>query len=279
MVFDKIPIETEYGEPATLQLYLKERNEENLLDTTFPLILVVPGGGYGFVSEREAEPVALAFAARGYSTAVLWYNVFPAHYPQQLVELAKSFAFLRRNAERFCLDPARFAVCGFSAGGHLAASLGVHWNKPFLQKLAGATAEELRPDRMILCYPVVTSKEEFCHGNSFKRLLGENPDPEERKLNCIEEQITPSFPPTFLWDTTTDATLTRENNLALITALFRNAIPCEIHAYGCGPHGLSVADRTVPAPPPKPGKPLRNYNIPHVHGWVQLCDEWLNLPL
>ena len=112
-----------------------------------PLVLVCPGGGYHFTSEREAEIVALQFSAMGYHTAVLRYSCAPARFPTSLLELTKAVAYLRAHADEYKIDPDKIAVLGFSAGGHLAASLGVFWNTEWFSQIRAdngvkLTAEE-----------------------------------------------------------------------------------------------------------------------------------------
>ena len=142
-----------------------------------PLILVCPGGGYNHTSDREAEIVAMQFNAMGYHTAVLRYSCAPAVFPTALLELTKAVAFLREHAGEYCIDPERIAVLGFSAAGHLAASLGVYWNTEWFAQIreengVNLTAEQIRPDGLVLAYPVITSGE-FAHRGSFDDLLGE----------------------------------------------------------------------------------------------------------
>ena len=111
--------------PGTyLETFLLEITEKFTVKER-PLVLVCPGGGYEFTSDREAEIVALQFNAMGYHTAVLRYSCAPAQFPTSLLELSKAVAYLRANAGKWCIDEERIAVLGFSAGGHLAASLGV----------------------------------------------------------------------------------------------------------------------------------------------------------
>ena len=105
-----------------------------------PLVLVCPGGGYHFTSEREAEIVAMQFNAMGYHSAVLDYSCAPAQFPTALLELSKSVAYLRAHAKEWCIDPDKIAVLGFSAGGHLAASLGVFWNTEWFARIREESA-------------------------------------------------------------------------------------------------------------------------------------------
>ena len=105
-----------------------------------PAMIIFPGGGYSGTSHRESEPVALAFAARGYQTFVVWYTCAPAQYPQQLIEGAAAVALVRKNAERFELDPKHISVLGFSAGGHLAGMVSSLYGE---QVVVDALGEEL----------------------------------------------------------------------------------------------------------------------------------------
>ena len=141
-------------------------------------------------SDREAEPVAIQYIAKGYQAAILRYSVKPAKYPLALLQLAKAVAHLREYADEYHIDTEKIVVQGFSAGGHLACSLGVFWKKPFLSETLGVSAEQIRPNGMILCYPVITSGE-YAHRGSFEALLGEDAyDPEKRKEQSLELQVT-----------------------------------------------------------------------------------------
>ena len=162
MITTTLPL-TAAGSDATLDLYCVTGNKEMGFDRPRPAILVIPGGGYRFVSEREAEPIALRFVTHGWNAAVLRYSVPEAHFPQQLKEAAAAMALLRERGPEWNVDPHRIAACGFSAGGHLALSLGVHWDKSFLTEAVGKAPEVLRPDALVLCYPVVTNDERYFH--------------------------------------------------------------------------------------------------------------------
>ena len=142
-----------------------------------PVIVICPGGGYEWVSEREAEPIALKFVGAGYHAVVLHYSVAPAaHYPTALRQLAWTVAHLREHAAEYHIDPNKVVVAGFSAGGHLAASYGVFWKKKtFLAEELGVDAEQLRPNGLLLSYPVITSGPK-AHRGSFTNLLGDRYD-------------------------------------------------------------------------------------------------------
>ena len=119
-------------------------------------VLILPGGSYRYTSPREAEPVALQFNAAGFHAFVLDYRVAPSRYPKPLLDASKAMCIIRENADNWKIDSGKIAVCGFSAGGHLAASLGVHWQKDYLKSVPGVSEGLNRPDALILCYPVIS---------------------------------------------------------------------------------------------------------------------------
>ena len=213
-----------------------------------PLILVCPGGGYHFTSEREAEIIAMQFNAMGYHTAVLRYSCKPAQFPTALLELSRAVAHLRAHAQKYMIDPERIAVLGFSAGGHLAASLGVFWNTEWFAKIreeAGValTAQEIKPDGLILAYPVITSGE-YAHRDSFTDLLGEEraKDSWWPEKMSLEKQNLKDVPPVFLWHTSYDSSVPLENSLYFATQLIKARKPLEYHIFPGDVHGISLAD-------------------------------------
>ena len=213
-----------------------------------PLILVCPGGGYHFTSEREAEIIAMQFNAMGYHTAVLRYSCKPAQFPTALLELSRAVAHLRAHAQKYMIDPERIAVLGFSAGGHLAASLGVFWNTEWFAKIreeAGValTAQEIKPDGLILAYPVITSGE-YAHRDSFTDLLGEERAKDSWWLEkmSLEKQDLKDVPPVFLWHTSYDSSVPLENSLYFATQLIKARKPLEYHIFPGDVHGISLAD-------------------------------------
>ena len=202
-----------------------------------PLVLVVPGGGYNHVSPREGDPVALQFAAAGYHTAVLTYSVGEgAQNYRPLRQLNEALALLRQNAEEWHILPDKIAVCGFSAGGHLALSGAV-------LDIPGETAQQ-RPNAVILGYPVVTAGE-FAHRGSFVQLAGSE-DAAAQQAFTLEDKTVPV-----------------ENTLLLLAALRRAGVPCEAHLFEKGAHGTSISTAEVDAADP------------HRAHWVALCLEWL----
>ena len=238
-----------------------------------PLILVCPGGGYHFTSEREAEIVAMQFSAMGFHTAVLRYSCSPAQFPTSLLELSKAVAYLRAHAEEYKIDPERIAILGFSAGGHLAASLGVFWNTEWFAKIreengTALTADQIRPNGLILAYPVITSGE-YAHRGSFDDLLGEARcvDPAWLEKMSLEKQDLKDVPPVFMWHTSYDASVPLENSLYFATELIKARKPVEYHMFPGDVHGISLADwRTRSAE--------RNMDTPAAQ-WIGLARVWL----
>lgn len=238
-----------------------------------PLIVVCPGGGYSYTSDREAEIVAMQFNAMGYHTAVLRYSCTPAVFPTAVLELSKAVAYFREHAGEYCIDPERIAVLGFSAGGHLAASLSVFWNTEWFAKIrkengVDLTAQQIRPDGLILAYPVITSGE-HAHRDSFDKLLGENrcKDPEWLEKMSLEKQDLTDIPPVFMWHTSYDGSVPLENSLSFAAGLAKARRPVEYHIFPGDMHGVSLADWRTRSE-------QRDKDTPAVQ-WIGLAHTWL----
>lgn len=224
-----------------------------------PLTLVFPGGGYHFLSPREAEPIALRLLGLGIQAMVVNYSIAPARWPTALNEAAEAMAFARAHAQEWLCDPHKIAVMGFSAGGHAAAAIGVFW-----QTLAMGDA--IRPDAMILSYPVITGGE-HAHRGSFTNLLGDKHD-ELVDAVSLEKHVTKDAPPTFLWHTWEDELVPVENSLLFAAALRKAGVPCEMHIYQHGAHGLSLSNDEV--------FPWRDKRYqPECQGWIDMAARWL----
>ncbi len=202
-----------------------------------PGVLILPGGGYDHVSEREGQAVALRFLARGYDAFVLDYAVAPARFPAALEEAAMAMAYLRSHAGELELDPRQIALVGFSAGGHLAGLLGTMYDSAVLA--AFGPPEKLRPDALGLCYPVTVSGGKT-HEGSFRNLCGG--DGALREALSLEKLVRPELPPVYLWHTRDDASVPVWGTLRLALALEAAEVPFEMHIYPRGPHGLATAD-------------------------------------
>ena len=269
MIYKNIKINVDgYEETADLYTYILDNSIEMNPERKRPVIVICPGGGYTKTSDREAEPVAMQYLAKGYHAVILRYSVAPARYPVALLQLAETVAYLRKNAEEFHIDTEKIILLGFSAGAHLAASLGVFWKKDFIAETLHTDAEMMRPNGMILSYPVITSGE-FAHKGSFECLLGEEcNDEEKRKEQSLEYQVTEDTPPTFLWHTVTDDCVPVENSLLFLEALRRHRIPVEMHLYPAGGHGLSLANDETSYPD---GGCIK----PECQSWVELSCVWI----
>ena len=203
-----------------------------------PAMLVIPGGGYGMLSEREAEPVCLRYFAAGFDCFLLQYDVAPHAYPVPLVEAAMAMLYLRR--ERAALRLGRIFAAGFSAGGHLAGCLAFLFRDAAIAAQFGADCDMVRPDAAVLAYPVVTSDARYWHRDSFVNFCGG--DAARFDAFSLERHIPDGAPPVFVWTTGEDTLVPPENSLLLYAALRKKKIPAELHIFECGEHGLSTAD-------------------------------------
>ncbi len=254
---------------ATLTVYVPDSSIPIPADRLRPAVLVCPGGGYTNVSPREGEPVALAFATAGVCAFVLNYSCAPARFPQALCEALSAMAYMRENCEKFLINPNKITVCGFSAGGHLAASVGVFWNHPLVAPYLQKKGDAVRPDSLILAYPVILSQEHH-HPGSINALLGEQgvQDPALVELVSLDKQVTAATPPTFLWHTAEDPIVPVQNSLAFAAALAAHSIPLELHIYPKGPHGLSLGNYVVCGD--------RQFRDNHMSsGWIQEAIRFL----
>lgn len=269
MLYKTYPIQVEGSLPdARLITYIQD-TPESIAITKRPLVLICPGGGYAYTSDREAEPIALKFLAMGYHAAVLRYSCAPATYPTALLELAASILLIRRNAKEWHVNTQKIFVQGCSAGGHLAACLGMFWDEDFLAEAMGLDASEhrlLRPDGMILCYPVITSGE-FAHRDSFHNLLGDREAELSAKLS-LENQVSGKTPQAFIWGTFTDGAVPMENSLLLVSAMRRQDIPVEYHLYPKGGHGLALATHLTET---SDGRHVQE----ECSTWIELADNWM----
>lgn len=269
MLYKKIEIKVDgYEETADLYTYILDNSVEMHPQKMRPVIVICPGGGYAMTSDREAEPIAMQYLAKGYHAVILRYSVAPARYPLALMQLAKTVLYLRKHADKLHIDTNRIILQGFSAGAHLAASLGVFWKKSFLSEHLDTNPEMIKPNGMILSYPVITSGK-FAHEGSFECLLGEEcHDETKRREQSLELQVSPDTPPTFLWHTVTDDTVSVENSILFFEALRRNHVPVEMHIYPVGRHGLSLANEETSH---EDGGCIQ----PECQSWMELACIWL----
>lgn len=251
---------------AVLRTYIPDNSEEKSIDRKRPAVLIFPGGGYAFTSPREAEPVAIKFVNAGFNAFILDYSVAPTRYPAQLLEASAALSLIRQKSDEWNTVSDKIAVCGFSAGGHLAASIGTMWQEKFIAETLGTEYGENRPNAMILCYPVITGLKK-AHRGSFDNLLGENADENMVKYLSLENRVTSLCPPAFLWHTFDDNAVPVKNSLLMANALEENNIMFEMHIYDSGVHGLSLCSEETASSP--------EHINPHAASWIKLCTEWL----
>ncbi|MDQ0076149.1 alpha/beta hydrolase [Arthrobacter oryzae] len=218
-----------------------------------PAMLVLPGGGYERHADHEAEPVAGWLASLGIHAFVLRYRVAPHRHPAPLQDAKAALAWIRTGRHGLAVNRSRVGVLGFSAGGHLAATLaaGIPSGEESLD-VPGS-----RPDLSILCYPVL-SFEAAVHQGSINNLLGASPSKEILAGLSAELTVTGDTPPAFIWHTFDDGAVDVEHSLRYALALRHAAVPAELHVYPHGRHGLGLAA-----------------GVPGVERWTELCATWL----
>lgn len=230
-----------------------------------PAIIICPGGGYDFWSLREGEPVALRFLSAGYAAFVLDYELQTTH-PEPLLQACMAIKYLRENAEKYGIDKQHIAAIGFSAGGHLAGSFATLYSEEEITSRLGTKAQALRPDAVILAYPVITMGEGTSHGGTKRNITGGNE--ELIKKLSLEHAVNQNSSPAFIWHTRTDNCVPVGNAYRMALAYQEAGVPYELHVFEHGCHGLSLADIEV-------------FNegdeniLPEVAVWLPLALTWL----
>lgn len=233
-------------------------------------VIIFPGGGYQWHSPREGKPVARAFALAGWKPWILYYPVSKqGSEPLNLTPLHHAALAVKKIRISFPNLPV--VLCGFSAGAHAAATLGVHWN----DKNVFQQEEQLliRPDAMILAYPVITAGK-WAHRESMERLTNGKEQPvSERKIEqyyfSLEHYVTDQTPPTFLWHTASDQSVPVQNSLLFAEALANFGVPFELRVYHKGVHGLSLATKEVEEPEKD------RYADARIARWFCESTDWL----
>lgn len=211
-----------------------------------PALIVIPGGGYGMVSKREAEPVALAFLARGFQTFILTYTVGGENgisYPEQLIEVGAAVDYVKKNADALHVNKDEVFVVGFSAGGHLTGNLAIEYAS--ISQKAGQELD-CKPTAVGLCYPVISSK--HGHFETFENLLyGYTDEAREELMKTLNlnEAVTETTPPAFIWATAADQVVPVDNAIRYAQALSEKGVDFELHVYADGVHGLSTCDEEI----------------------------------
>jgi len=223
-------------------------------------VVVCPGGSYRtLASEHEGKQVAEWLNTLGVSAFVLQYRVGPRYrHPAPLQDAQRALRLVRSRARDLAIDPARVGILGFSAGGHLAATTGTHFDDGRADADDPVERVGSRPDFMVLAYPVMSFAAPFAHGGSRQSLLGDTPDPVLVALLSNETQVTARTPPAFLFHTADDASVPVENSLVFFEALKKAGVPAELHVFPHGRHGVGLAPQD-----------------PVLSQWPKLCAAWL----
>jgi acetyl esterase/lipase len=240
MIHEKIFLPEHGNAKPYMTTYILDNYEEFSTGRKRPVIVICPGGGYEMLSYREAEAVAVRMNALGFHACIVWYTLRPMCFPDALADLAQAVKYIRHHAHEWNIREDRVIAAGFSAGGHLAASLGVYWNTGLLQSRIGCTPEEIRPDGLMLGYPVITAQTGLTHESSILNVLG-NTETYTRDDVSLEKHVTADVPPVFLWHTYEDGCVPCENSLRFTEACRKAGVPVELHLFRRGGHGLSLA--------------------------------------
>jgi acetyl esterase/lipase len=224
----------------SLTVFLPTKNQANGTG-----VIVCPGGSYtALASNHEGRQVANWLNSLGIAAFVLKYRLGPRyHHPIELGDAQRAIRLVRAHAAEYGIAPDRLGVMGFSAGGHLAATMGTHFdngngNDPDPNQRAGS-----RPDFLVLGYPVISFTTPYTHKGSLSNLLGDSPDPKLMEGLSNELQVTAQTPPTFLFHTTEDKTVPVENSVLFYLALHKAGVAAEMHIFERGPHGVGLALR------------------------------------
>ncbi|MCC7525869.1 MAG: alpha/beta hydrolase [Chitinophagaceae bacterium] len=240
----------------TLTAYFPAANKAN-----GTAVVICPGGGYSIVAiDHEGYKVAEQFNQMGVAAFVLKYRI-PDSTKQQdpsiapLQDAQQAILTVRVNAKKWNIDPAKIGIMGFSAGGHLASTAGTHFERVLVDNPANMS---VRPDFMILIYPVISAEMSIAHKGSFKNLLGANASAEQLSLYSNEQQVTDKTPPTFLVHASDDGGVSPNNSIVFYQALIKNKIPAELHIYQNGGHGFGMNNRSTK------------------DKWMDRCKNWLD---
>lgn len=257
---------------VVLTSYVAGASDELPYNIKRKAMIVIPGGGYWYCSDREAEPIALAYLAAGFNTFVLEYSVKDdAVFPEPLIEASLAVKFIKDNAEKFNIDPDFVFAVGFSAGGHLAAALGTMWHQKCVYDAIDMPFGYNKVRGVVLAYPVICAGE-YAHRGSIDHITGMRNDDyktapaEALDAVSIEKQIDENTVPMFIWHTAPDGTVPVQNSLILAKELADKKIPFELHVYPKGGHGLSLATSITS---------INHTENPVVSEWLGESCRWL----
>ena len=272
------------NDTASIETYFLNNSREYNTNKKRSLILVIPGGGYAFTSDREAEPIALKFNSIGCHAAILWYTVYdqvPNVPKNGLIECMKAIAWLRAHADEYCIDPNLICVCGFSAGGNLALQAALRWQQDWLNDETGTQPADRKVNLCIDCYGALRFPISRPGDLGFGALLCEKPQSSNMRFFGVEnptlqdvEQNNPlthfdaaCCPPMFIWHNGQDELVPVTDALDLAGVLAKAKVPFELVIFERGEHGLALADRTTAR--------KDSHKDAHTATWFAQCEAWL----
>ncbi len=227
---------------VTLTTYILDTSFDNRDNYKRPSILVLPGGGYGMCSNREAEPIAMHFLSMGYNAFILRYSLNEASaFPQPLEDAEEALSLMHEKCDEWFVDKDKIAVCGFSAGGHLAAALG--------------TMGKIRPNAMILGYPCITK--DICNDVDVLK--------NHKTVPVLDDKVDDDTPPAFIFASSDDGLVPIRSSIKFAESLGENKIPYEMHIFSSGGHGFSTGDYVT----------IDNKDTLPCYQWLKLCRDWL----
>jgi acetyl esterase/lipase len=238
----------------TITPYLTEKGKGNGTG-----VIIFPGGGYSVLAiDKEGDSIAKAFNQIGVNAFVVKYRlpadeIMTDRTTGPLQDAQQAIATVRHNAAKWGVQKNKIGIIGFSAGGHLASTAGTHYTRVMIEK---EDSSSLRPDFMILIYPVI-SMEKFIHAGSKKKLIGENASPELIKQYSNNYQVSATTPPTFILHATDDKVVPVQNSLMFYDALIAAGVKAEMHIYQAGGHGFGLN------------------NTKATDKWFERCTGWL----
>ena len=223
-------------------------------------VVIAPGGGYqNLAIDKEGYAVARWLNAHGVAAFVLKYRLGPKyHHPIELGDAQRALRLVRANASRFGVAQDHVGMMGFSAGGHLTATAGTHFDEGRAGADDPIERQASRPDFLVLGYPVITMAAPYVHQGSRKHLLGDRPEPGLERLLSAELQVTKRTPPTFLFTTTDDSVVPVMNSVMFYSALVKAGVPVEMHVFQHGAHGAGLAQ-----------------DNPELRVWPELLLQWM----
>ncbi len=229
------------GQPEdrpTLTIYLPDPAKAAMTG-----VVVCPGGGYVHLAmKKEGTDIAEWLNSMGIAAFVLKYRLGPRyHHPIEMWDGQRAMRYVRYHAKEYGIAPDRIGIWGFSAGGHLASTVGTHFDSGKTQATDPIDRVSCRPDFMVLAYAVISFVTPYVHKGSMHYLLGDHPDPSLVRSLSNELQVTPQTPPTFLFSTDEDTTVPCENSVLFFMALRKNHVPAEMHIFEPGQHGVGLA--------------------------------------